>query len=71
MSVYKVIEIIGTSNSSWEDAARDAVKVAGQNLRGLRVAEVVKQDLDINESGEVTFRTKLSVSFKYESDDEK
>ena len=71
MSVYKVIEIIGTSNSSWEDAARDAVKVAGQNLRGLRVAEVVKQDLDINESGEVTFRTKLSVSFKYESDDER
>jgi len=71
MSVYKVIEIIGTSNSSWEDAARDAVKVAGQNLRDLRIAEVVKQDVDISESGELTFRTKLSVSFKYEHDDER
>ena len=71
MSVYKVIEIIGTSNSSWEDAARDAVKVAGQNLRDLRVAEVVKQDVDVSDTGEFTFRTKLSVSFKYEHDDER
>ena len=50
----------------WEDAATAAVKKAGESLRGLRVAEVVEQDLDIGEGGTVTFRTKLSVSFKYE-----
>ena len=68
MSVYKVIELIGTSNQSWEDAAASAVKKAGETLRNLRVAEVVKQDLDIAEGGEVTYRTKLNVSFKYEGE---
>ena len=66
MSVYKVIELIGTSNKSWEDAASTAVKKAGETLRNLRVAEVVKQDLDIAEDGTVTYRTKLNVSFKFE-----
>lgn len=66
MSVYKVIELIGTSNQSWEDAATTAVKRASETLRDLRVAEVIKQDLDIGEGGAVTYRTKLSVSFKYE-----
>ena len=66
MSVYKVIEIIGTSGKSWEDAAASAVKEAGKTLRNLRVAEVVKQDLDIGEDGKVTYRTKLSISFKFE-----
>ena len=66
MSVYKVIELIGTSNQSWEDAASTAVKKAGETLRNLRVAEVVKQDLDIAEDGTVTYRTKLNVSFKFE-----
>lgn len=66
MSVYKVIEIIGTSSKSWEDAAASAVKEAGKTLRNLRVAEVVKQDLDIAEDGKVTYRTKLSISFKFE-----
>ena len=66
MSVYKVIELIGTSSQSWEDAAATAVKRASETLRDLRVAEVVKQDLDIGEGGAVTYRTKLSVSFKYE-----
>lgn len=66
MSVYKVIELIGTSDKSWEDAAAGAVKKASQTLRDLRVAEVVKQDLDIGEGGAVTYRTKLSVSFKFE-----
>ena len=66
MSVYKVIELIGTSNNSWEDAASTAVKKAGETLRNLRVAEVVKQDLDIAEDGTVTYRTKLNVSFKFE-----
>jgi flavin-binding protein dodecin len=66
VSVYKVIEIIGTSDKSWEDAATEAVKTAGASLRELRVAEVVQQDLNIADGGAVTFRTKLSISFKYE-----
>lgn len=66
MSVYKVIELIGTSSQSWEDAAATAVKKASETLRNLRVAEVVKQDLDIAENGSVTYRTKLNVSFKFE-----
>lgn len=66
MSVYRVIDVIGTSTTSWEDAATMAVKTAKGTLRDLRVAEVVKQDLDIGEGGEVTFRVKLQVSFKYE-----
>ena len=66
MSVYKVIELIGTSGQSWEDAARGAVKTAKESLRDLRVAEVVQQDLDLGDGDAVTFRTKLRVSFKYE-----
>jgi flavin-binding protein dodecin len=66
MSVYKVIEVIGTSTESWEEAARSAVTTARGSLRDLRVAEVVKQDLDVGEDGSLTYRTKLSVSFKYE-----
>jgi dodecin len=66
MSVYKVIEIIGTSPTSWEDAAGSAVTKARETLRDLRVAEVVKQDLDVGDNGSLTYRTKLSVSFKYE-----
>lgn len=65
MSVYKVIEIIGTSSQSWEDAAAAAIKTARESLRDLRVAEVVKQDLDLDGDA-VTFRTKLRISFKYE-----
>jgi flavin-binding protein dodecin len=66
MSVYKVIELIGTSTESWEDAAASAVKLARQSLRDLRVAEVIEQDLDLAEGDAVTYRTKLRVSFKYE-----
>jgi dodecin len=66
MSVYKVIEIIGTSTQSWEEAAAAAVSQARETLRDLRVAEVVKQDLDVGEDGALTYRTKLSLSFKYE-----
>jgi flavin-binding protein dodecin len=67
MSVYKVIELIGTSNKSWEDAAASAVATARESVRDLRVAEVMKQDLDIGDDGGLTYRTKLSVSFKYEN----
>jgi dodecin len=65
-SVYKVIELVGTSSDSWEKAATAAVNRAAKSLRDLRVAEVVEQDLVI-EKGKVTaFRTKLKLSFKYE-----
>jgi flavin-binding protein dodecin len=66
MSVYKVVELIGTSSQSWEDAATTAIKTAGESLRDLRVAEVVQQDLDMGDGSAVTYRTKLRVSFKYE-----
>jgi flavin-binding protein dodecin len=68
MSVYKVIEIIGTSSQSWEDAATTAVKTARESLRDLRVAEVMEQDLDIADGDAITFRTKLRISFKYEGE---
>ena len=65
-SVYKVIELVGTSSESWEKAATAAVNRAAKSLRDLRVAEVLEQDLVI-EKGKVTaFRTKLKLSFKYE-----
>jgi len=66
MSVYKVIELVGTSTTSWEDAAAQAVKTASGTLHDLRVAEVVKQDIHLDEGGAITFRTKLQLSFKYE-----
>ncbi len=68
MSVYKVIEVIGTSSTSWEDAAAAAVKRTADSIRDLRVAEVVKQDIHLDEGGAITYRTKLQLSFKYEHD---
>jgi flavin-binding protein dodecin len=68
-SVYKVIEIVGTSDKSWEDAARAAVERAAKSLRDLRIAEVVEQDLVIEDGKVEAFRTKLNVSFKYEDHD--
>jgi flavin-binding protein dodecin len=68
MSVYKVIEVIGTSDESWENAALTAVNKARETIRQLRVAEVVEQDLDLDESGGATFRTKVRLSFKYEDE---
>jgi flavin-binding protein dodecin len=68
MSVYKVIDIIGTSRTSWEEAAAEAVRTARQTIRDLRVAEVVKQDIHLEEDGEITYRSRLQISFKYESE---
>ena len=66
MSVYKVIEIVGTSTESWDKAAAAAVERAGTSLRDLRVAEVTAQDVVI-ENGKISaYRTKLKVSFKFE-----
>ena len=69
-SVYKVIELIGTSTESWEKAAKAAVERAAETLRDLRVAEVVEQDLQISEGKVEAYRTKLRVSFKYEASKE-
>ena len=64
-SVYKIIEVVGTSKTSWEDAAKAAVETAGKSLEDLRIAEVVKQDVTI-EKGKVTgYRVRLTLSFKY------
>jgi flavin-binding protein dodecin len=67
VSVYKVVDIVGTSTTSWEDAAVTAVATAKETLRDLRVAEVTAQDLDLS-GDELVYRTKLSVSFKYQGD---
>ena len=64
-SIYKIIELIGTSEKSWEDAAVKAVNRASQTLSDLRIAEVVSQDLKIEDGKVSAFRTKLSLSFKY------
>ena len=65
-SVYKVIELVGTSTESWERAAAAAVEKAGSSLRDLRIAEVAELDLQIEDGHVSTYRTKLKVSFKYE-----
>jgi flavin-binding protein dodecin len=65
-SVYKVIELVGTSSKSWEDAARVAVERASQTLRDLRIAEVVQQDLVVTDGKVEAYRTKMKLSFKYE-----
>jgi hypothetical protein len=65
-SVYKVIQLVGTSQKSWEDAARRAVERAAESLRDLRVAEVVEEDLVIKDGKVDAYRTKVKISFKYE-----
>ncbi|MBN9086790.1 MAG: dodecin domain-containing protein [Reyranella sp.] len=65
-SVYKVIELVGTSTESWEKAAKVAVERAAESLRDLRVAEVVEQDIVIEKGKVTSYRTKLKLSFKYE-----
>jgi hypothetical protein len=65
MSVYVVNEIVGTSSKSWEDAAKTAIETAGKTVKDLRIGEVVKQDLTV-ENGKVTsYRVRLNISFKY------
>ncbi len=64
-SVYKVIELVGTSPESWEQAARNALEVAAEHLQDLRIAEVVKSDVRLDENKIVEYRVKMKVSFKY------
>ena len=66
-SVYRVTEVIGVSSESWAQAARNAVETAAKSVRDLRIAEVVRQDVTIQEGGVVNFRVRLAMSFKYES----
>jgi flavin-binding protein dodecin len=66
-SVYRVTEIIGTSTVSWEDAARAAVETAGKSLRDLRVAEVSKLDMTVDNGKVVAYRARVSLSFKYDA----
>jgi flavin-binding protein dodecin len=64
--VYRVTEVIGTSTVSWEDAATSAVKVAAKSLRDLRIAEVIKLDMKIEDGKVVAYRARVSLSFKYD-----
>lgn len=66
-STYKVIELIGTSDKSWEAAAKNAVETAGKTLRDLRVAEIGKLDLKIEDGKVVAYRARVTLSFKYET----
>ena len=69
MSVYKFVELVGTSPTSWEDAARNVVAEAARSLDELRIAEVVKQDLVVAK-GKTTFRVRMNLSFKYLTESE-
>jgi dodecin len=66
-SVYKVIELVGTSGESWEKAAQNAINMASKNLRGLRIAEVGELDVQLEDGKIVRYRAKVKVSFKYEN----
>ena len=63
--IYRITEVIGTSETSWEDAAKRAVQAASKTLRDLRIAEVVKQDLKVEDGKVVAYRTRVMLSFKY------
>lgn len=67
-SVYKIIEVVGTSKTSWEDAASHAVEAAGMSVRDLRVAEITKLDMVIDAGAVALYRARVSLSFKYESE---
>lgn len=67
-SVYKIVELVGTSDKSWDEAAANAVAKAGKTLRDLRVAEVTKLDMTIEDGKVKQFRSRLTLSFKYEGD---
>jgi hypothetical protein len=68
-SVYKVIELVGSSSESWEDAAKAAIETAEKSIRDLRIAEVVEQDMHMEDGKIKAYRTKIKVSFKYHGDE--
>jgi dodecin len=65
-STYKIIELVGTSEKSWEDAASSAIKTAGESLKDLRIAEVTKLDMTIEDGKVKSYRARMSLSFKYQ-----
>ncbi len=67
-SVYKIIELVGTSEKSWEDAAKTAVETAGKSLSDLRIGEITKLDLQMKKNKVAAYRARVSVSFKYQKD---
>lgn len=67
-SVYKIIEIVGTSTKSWEEAAKVALETASKSLEDLRVAEVVKQDVTVENGKVISYRVRLNISFKYHTE---
>ena len=66
-TVYRVVDVVGVSETSWEDAGRNAVETAAESLRDLRVAEVTKMDMRLENGKVAAFRTRVSLSFKYEA----
>ena len=68
-SIYRITEIIGTSKVSWEDAAKNAVETASKTLRDLRVAEIVKLDMVVEDGKVAAYRARVNLSFKYETED--
>ncbi len=67
-SVYKIVELVGTSDTSWEDAAKSAVQQAAKSLRHLRIAEVTKLDMKVDNNNVVAYRARVNVSFKFEGE---
>ncbi|MBA4418478.1 MAG: transporter [Syntrophus sp. (in: bacteria)] len=64
-SIYKIIEVVGTSTASWEDAARNAVETSAKTLKDLRVAEIVKLDMTVDEGLVTSYRARVNISFKF------
>jgi len=67
-SVYKVVELVGASSKSWEDAAKNAVETAGKSLKNLRIAEINKLDMTVEDGKVTSYRARVSLSFKYGAD---
>jgi len=68
-SIYKIIEVVGTSKNSWEEAAKNAVEIAGKSLEDLRIAEIIKLDMVIEKGKVSLYRTRVNISFKYHAED--
>ena len=68
-SIYKIIEIVGTSQTSWEDAAKTAVETAAKTLEDLRIAEIIKLDVTIDKNKVIAYRARLAISFKYHGEE--
>jgi flavin-binding protein dodecin len=68
-SIYKIIEVVGTSKNSWEDAAKNAVETAGKSLEDLRIAEIIKLDMVIEKGKVSLYRARVNISFKYHTED--